>query len=185
MDRSMIVGVVVGVAVATAGGTIAGYNLLRKGPTEAQVLSVQEVTQTVSTPREECRDVAVTRQRPVQDEKRIAGTAIGAVVGGVVGSKIGGGSGKTLATIAGAAAGGYAGNQVQKNLQQRDTYTETQRECDTVTDSHEELVGYDVEYRLGEQVATVRMDHHPGETLPVKDGKVVTDAPAVGPTAGN
>lgn len=185
MDRSMIVGVVIGVAVATAGGTIAGYNMLRKGPTEAQVLSVQEVTRTVSTPREECRDVTVTRQRPVQDEKRIAGTAIGAVVGGVVGSKIGGGSGKTLATIAGAAAGGYAGNQVQKNLQQRDTYTETQRECDTVSDSHEEVIGYDVEYRLGEQVATVRMDHRPGETLPVKDGKVVTDAPAGGPTASN
>lgn len=185
MDRSMIVGVVIGVAVATAGGTIAGYNMLRKGPTEAQVLSVQEVTRTVSTPREECRDVTVTRQRPVQDEKRIAGTAIGAVVGGVVGSKIGGGSGKTLATIAGAAAGGYTGNQVQKNLQQRDTYTETQRECDTVSDSHQEVIGYDVEYRLGEQVATVRMDHRPGETLPVKDGKVVTDAPANGPTAAN
>ncbi len=178
MDKSMIVGVVIGVAVATAGGGIAGYNLLNKGPEVADVLKVTEVTKTVSTPREECHDEVVTRQRPVQDDKRIAGTAIGAVVGGLLGNQVGGGSGKKLATIAGAAAGGYAGNQVQKNLQEKDTYTETQRVCNTVTDTHQEVVGFDVEYRLGEQVATVRMDHRPGDTLPVRDGKVVTDGSA-------
>ena len=181
MDKSMITGVVIGVVVATAGGTIAGYQLLNKEPavmqpTYAEVLAVKPVTKTISTPRQECHDEVVTRQAPVKDQNRLAGTAIGAVVGGLVGSQIGGGSGKKLATIAGAAAGGYAGNQVQKNMQQKDTYTETHQVCNTVTDTHKETIGYDVKYKLGEAEDTVRMDHKPGDRIPVKDGQLVLDA---------
>jgi hypothetical protein len=46
----------------------------------------------------------------------------------------------------------------------------------TVTDSRKDLVGYDVEYRIGEQVASVRMDHNPGDSIPLKDGKLVLSA---------
>jgi uncharacterized protein YcfJ len=112
----------------------------------------------------------------VKDENRIAGSVVGAVVGGLLGKQVGGGNGKKLATVAGAAAGGYAGNQVQKNLQEKDTYTTTERVCNTVTDSRKDLVGYDVEYRIGEQVASVRMDHNPGDSIPLKDGKLVLSA---------
>ncbi len=48
--------------------------------------------------REECTDVQVTRQKPIKDEDKIAGTAIGAVVGGVLGNQIGDGDGKKIAT---------------------------------------------------------------------------------------
>lgn len=175
MNKSMLAGTIIGVAIATAGAGIAGYRMMNAGPTQAEVLEVSEAYTTTKVPREVCEDRVVTRKAPVKDENRIAGSAIGAVVGGLLGNQVGGGSGKKLATIAGAAAGGYAGNQVQKSMQDKDTYTTTERVCNTVTDTRKDLVGYDVQYRLGEQVATVRMDHKPGDTLPVRDGQVVLD----------
>jgi uncharacterized protein YcfJ len=104
----------------------------------------------------------------------LAGTAIGAVAGGLLGSQVGGGKGKTLATVGGAAAGGYAGNQVQKNMQQKDMVTTTERQCKTVNEKSQKLVGYNVTYRLDGKDGTVRMSFKPGATLPVKDGQVVT-----------
>jgi uncharacterized protein YcfJ len=176
MDSSMMKGLVVGAVVATAGGAIASYTMLgdkQKGPEYAMVTNVAEIKETVKTPREVCEDVAVTRQAPVQDEHKIAGTAIGAVVGGLLGNQIGGGSGKKVATVAGAAAGGYTGNRVQGNMQARDTYTTTERRCNTVTDSHENVIGYNVTYMLGDQEHTVRMDEKPGSRIPVENGQLV------------
>jgi uncharacterized protein YcfJ len=174
MDKSMLIGIVIGGVIATAGGTIAGYNLLSKQePSYAEVLKVDEITETVQTPREVCEDVTVTHQKPVQDEKRIAGTLAGAVIGGVLGNQIGGGSGKKVATVAGAAAGGYAGNKVQKNMQDNDTYTTTEQSCHTVTDSSTTVTGYDVSYRIGDEPGKVRMDHKPDDRIPVKDGQLV------------
>jgi uncharacterized protein YcfJ len=176
MDSSMMKGLVVGAVVATAGGAIASYTMLgdkQKGPEYAMVTNVAEIKETVKTPREVCEDVAVTRQAPVQDEHKIAGTAIGAVVGGLLGNQIGGGSGKKVATVAGAAAGGYTGNKVQGNMQARDTYTTTERRCNTVTDSHENVIGYNVTYMLGDQEHTVRMDEKPGSRIPVENGQLV------------
>jgi uncharacterized protein YcfJ len=172
----MLIGTVFGAVVATAGGGIAGYQMLNSSPTAAEVLKVSEAYKTIKVPREVCEDRVVTHQAPVKDENRVAGSVVGAVVGGLLGKQVGGGSGKKLATVAGAAAGGYAGNQVQKNLQEKDTYTTTERVCNTVTDTKKDLIGYDVEYRLGEQVATVRLDHNPGSSIPVKDGKLVLNA---------
>lgn len=172
MNKSMLVGTVLGVAVATGGGAIAGYKLLDK-PQYAEVVSVKPIKETIRTPREECRDEVVTHTKPVKDEHRIAGTAIGAVIGGVLGNQVGGGTGKKVATVAGAAAGGYAGNKVQGNMQQGDTYTTTERRCRTVTDTQEKVAGYQVKYRLNDKIESVRMDHEPGDRIPVKDGQLV------------
>lgn len=176
MDSSMMKGLLVGAVVATAGGAIASYTMLGdkgKAPEYAMVTNVEEIKQTVNTPREVCQDVAVTRKAPVKDEHKVAGTAVGAVVGGLLGNQIGGGRGKTLATVAGAAAGGYAGNKVQGNIQDKDTYTTTERRCETVTDSHENVVGYKVTYMLGDKESTVRMDEKPGSRIPVENGQLV------------
>ncbi len=81
-----------------------------------------------------CRDVQVVHQVPHKDKHRIAGTAIGAVAGGLLGHQIGGGKGKTLATAGGAVAGGVIGNQIQKQHQESQTYTTTERRCDEVPD---------------------------------------------------
>jgi uncharacterized protein YcfJ len=104
------------------------------------------------------------------------------VIGGVLGNQIGRGNGKKVATVAGAAAGGYAGNKVQQNMQANNTYTTTERRCQTVTDSHAKVVGYDVRYRLGDAQGTVRMNHKPGDRIPVEDGQLLVDA---SPTSGS
>jgi len=166
-----------GVAMVVLGaGGVTGYKTLTK-PQFAEVVAAKEVFETVVTPREKCEDVQVQHQAPVKDKNRIAGTAIGAVAGGLLGSTVGGGKGKTVATVAGAAAGGYAGNQVQKNMQQKDVTTTTERRCKTVQDKSQKLVGYNVTYRLEGKQGVVRTSFKPGATLPVKDGQVVTTPP--------
>jgi hypothetical protein len=49
----------------------------------------------------------------------------------------------------------------------------TEQHCKTVYDTHEKQVGYDVHYRLDGVEKSVKMDHHPGERIPVQDGKLV------------
>ena len=105
MDKSMIKGVAIGglAMVLVGAGAVSGYKTMTK-PTEAEVVAVNEIMETVMTPQERCADVQVNHQAPVQDQKRVAGTVVGGLAGGLLGSHVGGGSGKTLATIAGAAA---------------------------------------------------------------------------------
>ena len=151
----------------------------------AEVLAVTPINETVKTPREVCQDVTVTRQRPVQDQHQIAGTAIGAIAGGLLGNQVGGGTGKKIATVAGAVGGGYAGNKIQEGMQQRDTYTTTETRCNTVTDTSEKVIGYDVKYQIGDKVSQVRMDRDPGTQIPLsKEGELllVQKAADFGPT---
>lgn len=174
MFKGIAVGALAMVVVGASGVT--GYRTLSK-PKLAEVVAVDEIMKTVSTPREQCDNVAVRRQAPVQDPNRIAGTAIGGLAGGLLGSQIGGGNGKTIATIAGAAAGGIAGNRVQENMQQRDVVTTTERRCRTVQHKTQQLAGYKVRYRYDGQEGIVTTSFRPGATLPVKDGQVVTTPP--------
>ena len=173
MNRSLLTGIIAGAVVATAGGAFAGYKLINKGPDYAQVTHVEPVMKTVRVPRENCTDVPVTQTAPTRDPHRITGTVIGAVAGAVVGNQIGSGSGRDIARVGGAAAGGYAGNRIQKRVQDNNTVTTTEHHCETVYDSHKERIGYKVSYRLGDKEGTVRMDHDPGDRIPVKDGQVV------------
>jgi uncharacterized protein YcfJ len=181
MDKSMIKGIVIGgvIMVVLAAGAVPTYKALTK-PKFAEVTAVNEVTETVVTPREECHDVQVQRQAPVQDSNRVAGTVIGGIAGGLLGSTIGGGSGRTVATIAGAAGGAYAGNRVQKNMQRKNVITTTEQRCKTVNDTTQNIIGYDVTYRLGDKEGTVRTSFKPGTTLPVKDGEVIVTPPPAG-----
>jgi len=173
VNKSMLTGAILGAVVVTAGGAFATYSLVDREPKFAEVLAVEPIKETIKTPREVCKEVAVTRQRPVQDQHKIAGTVIGAVAGGLLGNQIGGGNGKKIATVAGAAAGGYAGNKVQGSMQAGDTYTTMETRCSTVTDVEDKIVGYDVKYDLAGKVGQVRMDRDPGSTIPVRDGQLM------------
>jgi uncharacterized protein YcfJ len=181
MDSSMLKGIVIGgsAMVVVSAGAVTSYKALTT-PRTAAVVAVQEATQTVVTPREECQDVQVRKQAPAQDSLRIAGTVLGGVAGGFLGSTIGAGAGRTVATVAGAAGGAFAGNQVQKNMQEKNVVTRTERRCKTVNDTTQQLIGYDVTYRLDGKERVVRTSFKPGATLPVKDGQVVTTPPAAG-----
>jgi uncharacterized protein YcfJ len=182
MDKSMIKGLVIGGVAVTAVGAVAGYQVIESRDEHAEVVSVEPLTRTVSTPREVCDDVVVTHQAPVKDPKRVTGAVVGAVLGGVVGNQIGDGDGQKLATVAGAAAGGYAGSKVQKRMQESNTTQSTERRCRTVYDKSEVPDGYEVRYVLQGEEGTVRMDYDPGRRIPVKDGELVLsrDAPESG-----
>jgi uncharacterized protein YcfJ len=176
MNKSLMTGLVIGAVVAVGAGATAGLKMVNnKGPQYAQVLKVTPLTRTIQTPRQECHDETVTHQAPVKDQHQIMGTVAGAVIGGVLGHQIGGGTGRDIATVAGAAGGGYAGNRVQKNLQDKDTYTTTDQKCNTVYDKSQKRTGYEVRYRLGDQESSVKMDHDPGDRIPVRKGKLVLD----------
>ncbi|MDP9090321.1 MAG: glycine zipper 2TM domain-containing protein [Pseudomonadota bacterium] len=173
MNRSLVIGSIFGAIVVTAGGAFAGIKYIGAG-NSAKVISAKELHKTVKTSREECHDEQVTRTKPAKDTNRLAGTGLGAVVGGLLGHEVGGGNGKVLATVAGAAAGGYAGNKIEQKVQQGNTYTTTEQRCATVYDTSEVPAGYQVVYELGGKQHHVHLDHDPGETLPVKDGQIVT-----------
>ena len=162
--------------VVLTGGAVTGYKAMNQAK-YADVVGVKEVTQKVTTPREDCRQVQVQKQAPVKDENRVAGTVIGGVAGGLLGSTIGGGTGKTVATVAGAAGGAYAGNQVQKNMQQKDVVTTTETRCTTVNETSQKVIGYDVTYRLEGKEKVVRTSFRPGAQIPVKDGQLVLTPP--------
>jgi uncharacterized protein YcfJ len=181
MNKSLVTGLMLGAVVAAAAGAVAGLKMMNKGPEYAQVLKVTPLTKTIHTPRQDCHDESVTHQAPVKDQHQVIGTVAGAVLGGVIGHQIGGGTGRDIATVAGAAGGGYAGNRIQKNLQDRDTYTTTAQKCSTVYDSAQKRTGYEVRYRLDGEESTVKMDHDPGERIPVRDGHLVLDAGGEGP----
>jgi uncharacterized protein YcfJ len=175
MNKSLMTGLVIGTTLAVGVGAVAGYKVMNKEGEYAQVLKVTPLTKTIRTPRQECHDENVTQQAPVKDQHQVIGTVAGAVLGGVIGHQIGGGTGRDIATVAGAAGGGYAGNRIQKNLQDRDTTTSTVQKCTTVYDSSQKQVGYQVRYRLNDKEATVKMDHDPGERIPVRDGRLLLD----------
>jgi uncharacterized protein YcfJ len=177
MNRSMIVGIVLGVGVATAGGAIAGYKIFKE-PDGAEVLNTQAITKQVKVPHKECEDKTVVHQREVKDDNRVAGKAIGAVLGGVLGHQVGGGNGKKVATVAGAVAGGYAGDRVQDNMQKKDTYTTVENVCSTTYTTREDITGYDVTYRLKGKESVVRMSYDPGSKIPLQNGQLVLTPPA-------
>ena len=172
MNKSLIIGIGAGVAGAVAIGAIASRGNFNFGGTYAEVVEAKPVTKTLQTPRQECHDEQVTRQKEAKDQHQIAGTAIGAVVGGILGHQVGGGTGKDLATVAGAAAGGYAGNRIENKMQKGNTETVTEQKCETVYDKSETPNGYRVTYKLNGKTSVVHMDHDPGAKIPVKDGKL-------------
>jgi uncharacterized protein YcfJ len=136
MNKSMLMGVVAGVGLATAGGVL-GYQYLGKSGAEG---AVEEPTSaatapasrpsTAAAPAQECWDEEVAVTADPKDEHRIAGTAVGAVVGGAIGKDIGD---RDITTAAGAAAGALIGRKIQERIQDnradQRTTTTVERRC--------------------------------------------------------
>jgi uncharacterized protein YcfJ len=137
--------------------------------TYATVLSATPVYETIrfSEPREECAEERVVyRER----DSGTAGTVIGAIVGAAVGNQVGDGSGRRAATVAGAVAGGAIGRNVDRNNSPERRYEGTETRCQMVEVTREErrLSGYDVEYRLKDEVFFARLPYDPGNNLRVR-----------------
>ncbi len=174
MNKSMLLGVVAGVGVATAGGVL-GFQYLGKKPQmdeqgssvvaespaaqeQAPIVvaraaeptaapaprqsvapkptqsaprpTVAAAPKPVAAPAEECWDEEVAVTADPKDDKKIAGTALGAVVGGAIGNDIGH---SKLTTAATAAAGALIGRKIQQKVQDNNTdkrtETQTVRRC--------------------------------------------------------
>jgi uncharacterized protein YcfJ len=173
MNKSLLIGLAVGAAAAAGAGAVAGLKVMNRGPQYADVVQVTPLTRTLRTPKRDCHDDAVVHQRPARDKHQIFGTVAGAVVGGLLGHYVGGGTGRDIATAAGAAAGGYAGNRIENKVQGGNTYTTTERKCATVYERSVEQEGYEVRYRIGKKEGTVRMDHDPGQRIPLEHGQLI------------
>jgi uncharacterized protein YcfJ len=159
MNKSMLIGMVAGIAVATAGG-VAGYTLLgQQAPAneqgsvavmdaphamtepqhgqqghDAPAARTQPVAKPVPAPaqvvQQECWDEEVTVEVDPKDRHQIAGTAVGAVVGGAVAKDVGD---RDLTTAVGAAAGAFIGKKIQQRVQEnraeQRTVTTIERKC--------------------------------------------------------
>ncbi|UYZ84538.1 glycine zipper 2TM domain-containing protein [Entomomonas sp. E2T0] len=193
MDKSLIIGLVAGIGIASAAGALATFSIennkvasnteetqetmklsesAKPQPNNissnyAKVIAITPVTKTVKTPQQNCRNVTVTHQQPVKDEYRLIGTVAGAAIGGVLGNQVGGGNGKKVATVVGTVGGGLAGNKVQEHMQNNSTYTTTEKQCETTYESTEKPAGYEVKYSLNGTDHDIHMDYDPGSTIPV------------------
>lgn len=120
-----------------------------------------------------------------------AGTVLGAIIGGVVGHQFGNSSGgRDRGTAAGAIVGGLIGNNIERdNARYSDGYaydsgyrrassrdyvdieripvTRDVQRCSVVSESREQIRGYDVRYRYHDREYTTRLSYDPGPTLPV------------------
>ena len=174
------------ITILAAGGlvTLAGVAAIagHQASSTARVVSAVATTHTVKVPHEQCHDETVVHQAPVKDTHRLLGTGLGAAIGGILGHQVGGGRGNTLATVAGAAGGAYAGNKVQEKTQQADTTTSVEKRCETTYEHRQEPSGYDVVYDYRGERHRAHLDHDPGTTLPVVDGKVQLSATGAPPT---
>ncbi len=187
MNKPLIIAIA---AVVLGGTAIAAYQSHLFGD-YAQIVKVEEVSKTVKLtgevlsadpvteirtgPHEVCEDTLVEYEVQAKDPNKITGTAIGAVVGGLLGNQIGGGSGKTAATVVGVAGGAYAGRKIQENQQQANARTESRMErvCQTVTESRDEVVGYDVTYVVEGEKVSKRLGKKPGKTIALGEKPVV------------
>lgn len=174
MNRSMLIGSIIGAVAVTAVGSWAGYQAMDSGE-YAEVVSASPAMKQVSIPREECRDQVVSTKKPVKDPKQITGTVAGAVIGGILGNQVGDGRGKDIATVAAAVGGGYAGNKIQENIQDNSVDQQVKTVCSTVYDQREEQDGFNVTYRLDGQERTVHMDYNPGRKIPVENGVLMIE----------
>jgi len=120
-----------------------------------------------------------------------AGTVLGAIIGGVVGHQFGNSTGgRDHGTAAGAIVGGLIGHSIERdNARYGDGYgydsgyrrassrdyveieripvTRNVQRCNVVSESSDEIRGYDVRYRYHNQEYTTRLPYDPGPTMPV------------------
>lgn len=139
---------------------------------QARVLSSIPVAQQVAVPQQVCEDVQVSTGTRTNG----TGAVIGAILGGVAGNALGYGghrgprgayypSTRGPSTVVGAIAGGLIGNAVEGANSQR-SY-ETVRRCTNTTGYENRVMGYDVTYEYAGQRYTTRMDHDPGNWMPI------------------
>ena len=96
--------------------------------------------------------------------KGIGGAVVGGLIGGVVGNQIGSGSGKKAATAGGVIGGAIIGQRVATRGRESGRRGGNCRRYNGRY-QEEQLVGYDVRYRLHGVGHVVRTRYEPGDTI--------------------
>lgn len=138
---------------------------------EARVLRVKPIYDivTVNKPETQCWNEQVPHYRESSGASYTPAIA-GAILGGVIGNQFGGGKGKDAMTAAGMLLGGSIGNDYRKASLGTQSYTTTEKRCETVDNYQEikELVGYNVKYQYQGETSWTRMPHEPGDYIKVR-----------------
>ncbi len=136
----------------------------------ADVLRVQPILTTVrvSTPRQVCREAPVSRHG--SGPRSYTPMILGGILGGVVGNQFGSGNGNKLMTAAGVVLGGSLGRDAARRHRRHYVHAIVETQCRTEYDYHEEerVDAYLVEYSYQVRTYETRMDHDPGDRVPVK-----------------
>lgn len=160
----------IAIASLSATGAWAGH----KGHGNAQFAKVVDVEPLYKTvvrhePVRECYVETVYRS----DERRRSAT--GTILGGIIGAAIGNELGhhkrnKQVGAVAGGLLGASIGSDISRRNRGDEVYAEDVERCDVRHQRVEEQVsaGYKVTYRYAGELYTTRMDHHPGDRLPVR-----------------
>ncbi len=183
-------------AVLSALGLVASAASAADYSDVATVISATPIYDRVATPRRECVTEQVTTfderrvRRPVEDRyvsdsrgSSGAGTVLGAIIGGVVGHQFGNSTGgRDHGTAAGAVVGGLIGNSIENDNTdsgyrrasspdyvqvERIPVTRDVQRCNVVSESRDEIRGYDVRYRYHDREYTTRLAYDPGPTMPI------------------
>jgi uncharacterized protein YcfJ len=172
-------------ALVSALGCVASTASAQAFGDVARVISATPLYERASVPRRDCRVEPVTAYEERRTETRSAdssggigaGTVLGAIVGGVIGHQFGGSSaGRDHGTAAGAVIGGLVGNQVERDANSapdrdvvvdRVPVTREVERCNTVPETRERIVGYDVRYEYNGRELRTRLPYDPGQEMPV------------------
>lgn len=148
---------------AAASAAVAVFGLAANaGAAEyARVVSATPVSSAVTVPRQDCAEV----QQVVQQQPSGAGALIGAIAGGVLGNQFGHGFGRAAATGLGVVAGSSIGNRVEAN--NNPPVTVVGRDCRTVSQYQNRVIGYDVVYEYNGQRYSTRTGSDPGPRIAI------------------
>lgn len=146
MNNSALAGIIVGAVVLAAAGSIFAKSDYNPLQKYATVVSVEPAFNTTRTPRQVCGDEATLAQAP------------------------------TDGTGAAAAAAAPKPEPAAQSAKGAKAETAEAAPCVVVYDTSSIQSGYDVTYELDGVQKVVRMDHSPGNRIPVEDGELRPDA---------
>jgi uncharacterized protein YcfJ len=174
MNKKILLSVAIGTAMVLSAGATAGY-VAWKNPAYAEVVGVEPVTRIVTTPDKSCRSLQAVQPKAPGGESPGAGIVIDGMAGGAIRHQ----DADEAANAATSRADLLRGDATPKQAQQKDTYSAGGLRCRAGNRVVTKVIAYDVRYRLHGKTTKVRMDHDPGQRLPVKDGKVILTRDAI------
>lgn len=132
----------------------------------AQVLSVSPRTETINSPRQECRTEYERSSSYSAGERDVGGAIIGGIAGGLLGSQVGKGKGRVASAAIGAATGALVGDRIDNSNNGSNTHSTRPIERCTSVDNWQTVTrGYQVTYRYNGRDYTTIMPNDPGNVV--------------------